>query len=359
MTSTTHTHTDRMTTFQDAPFDRYGRRLIFPDDKKATKPIPCTRATTIADALDDKSNLGKWFARRAAVAVTLRQDLYQFVAAHREDEQALKSKTEELINAGDTKQAATEGTTLHRWIELANLNELDPDDPAAPHDRITVYRDTLTNAGITIVPELIERIAVWPDVFGSGLNIAGRFDFAAQTHDGRLLIADLKTGAHLSGLSWAIQLAIYANCQTLYTPNAWGGDHEPNPGFDLTEALVIHLPQDANPPACTIYAVDIAAGYDALRTALDVRDWRKRARSLVSEPAWIFHPTLPDPDGHARVLERVERIKNHELAFRNMLEQWPADIPTPKKMTHPYTGHQAKALDAFLQGVEAAHAVPF
>jgi hypothetical protein len=343
----------------DAPFDRYGRRLILPRDKKATKPVPHTRATTISDTLDDKTNLTNWKVRRAAVGMTLRADLHAFVAAHRDDEQALKGKTDELIAAGDLKQAATAGTTLHKWIERANDGTLDRTDPAAPLAHIDAYQRAIDAAGLTVRPELCERIAVLPDVHGTGLHVAGRFDAALEDRTGRLLIADLKTGTYISGLNWAIQLAIYANADSLYTPTAWGGDHEDNPGFDRTEALIIHLPQDADPPVCKILTVDIAQGWHALKVALDVREWRNAGRKLVTEPTWTHHPDLPDPDGHDRIVARIERIKQHPTALPNMLSQWPADIPTPKQMTHPYTGIQVQQLDALLSAIEAAHEVSF
>lgn len=342
----------------DVPRDRYGRYLIFPTDKKQTKPTAWTRATTLAKTLDDPTALTDWKLRTALVGLTLRPDLHQLVASHRDDKATLKRAAQDALDAGNTAQAATHGTSLHRWAELADLGKLDPADPAAPHDRIRTYRQACAAAGLEILPDLIERIVTVPQVHGHNLDVAGTFDRIVKVPDGRLMVADLKTGSWVGGLEWATQLALYGNAETIYTPTEWGGQHEPMPDVDKTTALVIHLPQDTNPPECTIYTVDIAAGWAAVKTALDVRAWRREGRKLVGTPDWADNPALPDPDGHARVLARIERIKAHEPAFLNMLAVWPADVPTPKRVDI-WTGAQTATLDRLLADIEAVHEVAF
>ena len=49
--------------------DRYGRPLVKPP--KGGKSVPYTRATTIANSLDDPAALTAWKMRMAAIGLTL------------------------------------------------------------------------------------------------------------------------------------------------------------------------------------------------------------------------------------------------------------------------------------------------
>jgi hypothetical protein len=53
--------------------DRYGRPLIIPES--GGKPVAYTRATTIANSLDDGTALTAWKMRMAAIGLTVRNDL--------------------------------------------------------------------------------------------------------------------------------------------------------------------------------------------------------------------------------------------------------------------------------------------
>ena len=53
--------------------DRYGRPMILPP--KGKEKVPYTRATTIANSLDDASALVAWKMRMAAIGLTTRPDL--------------------------------------------------------------------------------------------------------------------------------------------------------------------------------------------------------------------------------------------------------------------------------------------
>ncbi len=51
------------------------------------------------------------------------------------------------------------------------------------------------------------------------------------------------------------------------------GTRHPLDMIDKTIALMVHLP--AGTGTCTIYQIDIAAGWEAALLAAKVRDWRK------------------------------------------------------------------------------------
>ena len=63
----------------EPPRDRYKRYLIAPRDGGKAKAY--TRATTVAEVLDDRYNLELWKMRQVAVGLTRRNDLLLKVAA--------------------------------------------------------------------------------------------------------------------------------------------------------------------------------------------------------------------------------------------------------------------------------------
>ena len=63
--------------------DRYGRPMIVPP--KGGAPIAYTRATTIANSLDDASALTAWKMRMAAIGLTSRPDLLLAIGVAADD----------------------------------------------------------------------------------------------------------------------------------------------------------------------------------------------------------------------------------------------------------------------------------
>ena len=88
------------------------------------------------------------------------------------------------------------------------------------------------------------------------------------------MVGDVKSGTDLTR-SWteiAIQLALYAHADTTYDPIS--GQHHQMLAVDQEKALVIHLP--AGEGRCTLYLVDIAAGWEMAQLCGVVREWRGR-----------------------------------------------------------------------------------
>ena len=67
--------------------DRYGRPLVVPP--KGGKAIAYTRATTIANSLDDASALTAWKMRMAAIGLTSRPDLLLAIGVAADDNLSL------------------------------------------------------------------------------------------------------------------------------------------------------------------------------------------------------------------------------------------------------------------------------
>jgi hypothetical protein len=116
----------------------------------------------------------------------------------------------------------------------------------------------------------IERFSVLDE-----LKIGGTHDRTVR-YQGRDYIADIKTGSvEYGALKIAMQLAVYSR-SVLYDP----ATRERTPlEVDQDRAIVIHLP--AGQGRCDLHWVDIAAGWEAVQVATQVRQWRKR-RGLLT-----------------------------------------------------------------------------
>lgn len=272
--------------------DRYGRPLIRSVD--STKPIPYTRCTTFAGLLEDTYNLSRWQQRMVALGLVDRPDLQLAVAAHREDKKKLNDLCNEALEAAQAHAAATTGTALHAFTEQHDRGTLDlAKVPAAYKPDIKAY------AAATAPLEMVQV-----ETFGviDDLRIAGTWDRIVRV-GGRCYIADIKTGSIDFGIGKiAIQLAIYAHCKRY---DVAAGTRHKLPDVDLERAIVIHLP--AGTGTCRLVSVDIAAGWEAVTLATQVKAWR--ARKNLSEPfePADTHPLVeqiracPDVDSLARL----------------------------------------------------------
>lgn len=251
---------------EEVPRDRWGRPLIVPAD--GGKPMPFTRVTTIADALEDQYNLTRWSNRMVALGLTQRPDLYARVAACRdEDKDSLNKLCDDAKEAAAASGPANLGTALHEFLERIDSGE-DVTVPA-PWDRdVAQYRACLDVHDVKVVPGMIERLCVIPQ-----LGAAGTFDrLVTVGADPLPVVADLKTGGYLSWGKFATQLAIYANAETLYDPAS--RRHTPMPAVSKKRGLIIHLL--AGQSRCDLYWVNLTAGWEAAQHAHWARLWRRR-----------------------------------------------------------------------------------
>ena len=328
--------------------DRYGRYLI--PDPDTGKERPWTRATTWAKTCSDTFGLTKWELRMTALGLAKRPDLLAQVATvtdpdDRDAKKLLDGVCEDAKEAAGSSIRRNLGTALHAMTEHIDAGR-DFTVPDAHRADIDAYRAAV--ADLTIDPRHIERIVTVPS-----LGIAGTFD-RLVTHDGRLMVADLKTGKDvLYGMGEiAIQLALYANAATIY--DAATGTHEPMPEVSKVTALVFHLPVGNG--ECTIYEVDIAAGWEMAQVCGTVRDWRKRknlAQVTIARQALAASVT-PD-EGHQDrtewVVERITTIKT-DLPDRvdTLREKW--DLTGIAKQP-PWSDDEIDTLSTILHHVEA------
>ena len=324
--------------------DRWGRYVL--PDPDTGKKRGWTRATTLAKTPADTFGLTRWELRMAAVGLAKRPDLLAQVSTVTDPDNADAKKLLDGV-CNEAKEAAGAsvrrnlGTALHAMCEHVDAGR-DFDVPAAHAADVAAYSAAITAAGLTIDPAHIERICVVPD-----LGVAGTFDRLA-THDGDLVVADIKTGRSVEmGMGEiAIQLALYAHASHLWDHTT--GEWEPMPRVDHTRALVLHLP--AGEARCVIHEVDIAAGWEMAQVAHGVRTWRKRpdlSRTVTEKVSTTAGPN----DRTSWVVDRLAAIKtDHPERVDSLRLVWSTDIARKS----PWTEAEIDAISTVLHHHENA-----
>jgi len=237
--------------------DRYGRPLIIPPT--GGKAIAYTRATTIANSLDDASALTAWKMRMAAIGLTTRPDILLSITAAQDDKMAVNSLIEDAMEVAGANKAANIGTAIHSFAERLDLGQDLGIVPPQWAPDIKAYEE----ATKILNNKFIEQFCVL-DKF----KIAGTPDRIVE-YKGELFVADIKTGRVDHPNNIAIQLAIYANGlpydSATATRGTWGE-------VNKDKAIIIHLP--AGTGTCKLMWIDIKEGFKGLQFSMKVRKWR-------------------------------------------------------------------------------------
>jgi hypothetical protein len=301
-------------TRQEAPKDRWGRYLVTTPDGKQRG---YTRVTTIAKAPDDEAALKSWANRMVITGLIQRSDLLAQASTKLDDKNALNKIAEEAITAGGGSHRANLGTALHSLTELIDLGKKPAILPGLQAD-LDAYVSTLQKYGVHIMPNYIESVVINDDS-----EYAGTLDRIVEVN-GRMYIADLKTGTDLT-YSWraiSIQLAAYADAQHIY--NYQTAERTSLPMIEKDKAIVFHLP--AGEGRCDLYWVDLNAGREGLKLALDVRAWRKR--NDLHERFEEAKIIKLEPSLDKRRDWMTARIKHLPEKAQKMLRSlWPVDVP--------------------------------
>lgn len=152
-------------------------------------------------------------------------------------------------------------------------------------------------------------------------------------------------------LEFAIQLAIYANHDATF--NQATGRRGKRIDVDRETGLIIHLP--AQGTGCALYTIDLVKGYDALITAMEVREWRK-VKPLAP------YKVLAAGTGGASALrdwlrDRIRVAAGHsDAALADLGARWPTTVPQPLPVE--LAQYQIEDLATALDRVEAAHQIP-
>ena len=243
--------------------DQWDRPIIRPKD--GSKPGGYVRVSTMAETLSDSYGLNRWLQGNVVKGITRRKDLYH---------QALVATTQaeiyEIVDlaaeAGDEKQAARNGTSMHTLTAL--------------HDRGLPLPEHLPDNVEAMLNAYIEATADFETLDTEGfvandkIKVAGSFDrLLRQRSTGKKYIGDLKTGQKLTylGLKTCMQVAMYA-ASPYYELD---GQREPH-GAERDRGILIWLPwvEDAKDAECELRWLDLVTGRQAVAEALRVREFR-------------------------------------------------------------------------------------
>jgi hypothetical protein len=292
------------------PRDHWDRPLVVPPG--GTKPVAYTRCTTFVDCLEDKFKLGRWEQRQTALGLADRPDLLLSVSAHRGDKNALDDIVDKAKEAAKSSAKSTTGTALHKLCEQRDRGEQLGVIPVAHQADLRAYEAAIR--GMTF--HYIEQFTVH-----DGHKVGGTPDRVLEWQ-GQHYIGDIKTGSiEWGGLKIAMQLAMYAH-SVPYHPTSGRLPYAHT--VDTQRALVIHLP--AGEGQCYLHWVNIAAGWEAVHTAADVRKWRaRRDWFTVADP----EPPAPVPATGDSIVD-VGRMAEHlvgslidnAISFEELREIW-------------------------------------
>lgn len=312
---------------QEAPKDRWGRYLISSPDGKQRG---YTRVTTISSTTDDTNALKQWANRMVVTGLVNRSDLLAQASTKLEDKGALNKICEEAITAGGGSSRANLGTALHSITEQVDLGNSPAILPGLQAD-VKAYVAELKRCNVKILKDYIESV-----VINDTLEYAGTLDRVVEIN-GVKYIADLKTGTDLS-YSWrsiSIQLNAYASAEFVYD---WRTSTRlPMPDINQEVGVVFHLP--AGEARCELYWVDLKAGAEGLRLALDVRAWRKRndIHERFEEGKIIPMPDVEVPFPYlqtrkAWVTGRIIAMPPEAQMFLKII--WPDGVPKISECTN-------------------------
>ena len=299
---------------QEAPKDRWGRYLVTTPDGKQRG---YTRVTTVAKSCSEEGALKQWANRMVVTGLINRSDLLAQASTKLNDKSAMNKICEEAITAGGGSARANLGTALHSLTEQIDLGQKPPILPGLQGD-LDAYVSTLQKYGVHIMPQYIESVVIHDDK-----EYAGTLDRIVEV-DGRMYIADLKTGTDLS-YSWreiAIQLAAYNDAQHIYDYKT--GVRTSLPMIEKDRAIVFHLP--AGEARCELYWVDLESGRVGLDLAMNVRAWRKRndINSRFEEGKIIKIDAMLDKR-RDWMIARIKHMPDKAQSLLRLL--WPVDVP--------------------------------
>ena len=256
-----------MTTITFAQFDdkkikrdRWDRPMITPPGEN--KPVPYTRVSTLAKALDNKEGLMKWMQRQTVIGLGRRPDLVSMASAVASDTRKLDEVIDEAMKAAESNRAANVGTVMHAYTEVIDKGGWPKQANPEMSADLTAYRKAMQG---------VEVLGSEHFVVNDHVRAAGTFDRLLRLADGRVVIGDIKTGQRepSNPLSVTIQTAIYAHSH-IYDPDRGRIGYLPDLGVSTDTGLLIHLP--AGQAKCDLYLLDLTVGWSLAQTAVHVRE---------------------------------------------------------------------------------------
>lgn len=281
------------------PDAKRGRYYLPNPDTGKTKSWQ--RVTNFVKMTDDTYHLELWKQRNvlkgvAILSQTRPQLMAQLAESHvKADKERLNQIAVRAQEAAEAYAMAEEGTALHVSTELADyaggdLNRV----PERHRGRVRQYLDALAVNGLTVLPDMIERVTA-----SARYEVAGKFDRVFGMRDGSAVIGDLKTGdsLDLSFPSISAQLQCYedgVNNVGIFDGQRYLTGIKVRTDF----GIVVHLPSTRD--EVTVYRVDLSQGRIINAANLEVRAARqikaKHVATVFDSAALL--PTGDELDQH-------------------------------------------------------------
>jgi hypothetical protein len=293
---------------------------------------------------------------RVAHGAALRPDLVTKAAAVMHDDRRLADCAEELFLAGKGDAAASIGTSIHEALARLNQGLVTFDElPAQFKPHAQAWQAALDAHGFEVVPEYVELRLVC-DAF----EVAGSTDaLLRRKSDGRLVVADLKTGKSIAQrpIVYAVQCYLYAHGVAYDVATG----ERTKLDIDTTVAYLFHIPASAT-AGCAVYKLDLqGATADAAEVARQIHLLRKtfpKATPLKS-PASTQPLVKANQSRRQWVEDRVRVVLAHsDAAKQELVRKWPPEVP-PFKGDHQHTDIELNALVVVLTQIETNHDIPF
>ena len=204
--------------------------------------------------------------RQTIIGLAARPDLVQVAQTVKGDDRKLDEIAETAMVAAESERAANLGTALHSLSEQVDAGADIDTLPEWARADMAAYKAALAG---------IEILAAEMFVVVDEIEAAGTFDRLVRLPDGRVLVADLKTGRHEPRYPQGVtqQIAGYSRGH-LYDPEKGRVGHLPSLGIDQSVGLLIHAP--AGTGTCQLYLLDLSVGWSLIQVSVAVRQTFKR-----------------------------------------------------------------------------------
>ena len=270
--------------------DRWGRPYVSNDGgplkfvKGKSTPVNAegyTRVSTLAGALDDKSNLGEWLAANAMVGMVKDPSIASQIGSLTskygdpwyapEGKKALKPLIKRAQEAGGSDRASGMGTSLHEFTEVIDEGRWPEYAPAELIPWLHAYKERMAE---------FECLGMELFVVNDELKTAGSFDRLWRMPDGRVVVADLKSGRSDPQYPAKVQIQVATYANSVRYDQVTGERSPLHEDLDVTKGLLVHAPiLGGGKPEVKVYELDLVRGMELARLAVQVREARAWERS--------------------------------------------------------------------------------
>lgn len=264
---------------------------------------PYTRASYLADFVEDKAHIHKWEMRYLAKAMGQNEDLAALAACEvystgvsdavygREKTQSgrnLDSIIERAFDRVRLHEKADRGTAVHGFTEPRWWTQ-------EPHEAVPERLRGPVGAFWEINRRECIELAGTEQFTANDITMsAGTFDHLVKIpghplFQNKYIVADKKTGS-FDPFSWVIQISSYANGEPYDTST----DSRPDWPGEICKDYGLVWQIDCDPDAADsgrvkLWVIDLAVGWELAQLAAKVRDHHKRTDLAVAyaAPTWV------------------------------------------------------------------------